>query len=106
MANYTYILYSDMAATVFEWDIHKDVENKLKHGVSFALAQRAFFDPKRVIHENLTHSRNEMRFFCFGRIEEDVLTARFTLRMDAIRIIGAGYWRMGRSIYERENQIH
>jgi hypothetical protein len=23
-----------------------------------------------------------------------------------IRIIGAGYWRKGKAIYERENQIH
>jgi hypothetical protein len=23
-----------------------------------------------------------------------------------IRIIGAGYWRKGKQIYERENQVH
>ena len=27
-------------------------------------------------------------------------------RAAVIRIIGAGYWRKGKAIYERENQIH
>jgi hypothetical protein len=31
---------------------------------------------------------------------------RFTYRSDVIRIIGAGYWRKGKRIYEQENQIH
>jgi hypothetical protein len=31
---------------------------------------------------------------------------RFTYRDDVIRIFGAGYWRKGKQIYERENQIH
>jgi len=34
------------------------------------------------------------------------MTVRFTSRESAIRIIGAGYWRKGKRIYERENQIH
>ncbi|SJM94012.1 hypothetical protein CRENPOLYSF1_50070 [Crenothrix polyspora] len=25
---------------------------------------------------------------------------------NVIRIIGAGYWRKGKAIYERENQVH
>jgi uncharacterized protein len=31
------------------------------------------------------------------------MTVRFTYRDDVIRIIGAGYWRKGKSIYEKEN---
>jgi hypothetical protein len=31
---------------------------------------------------------------------------RFTYRDDVIRIFGAGYWRKGKQIYERENQVH
>jgi hypothetical protein len=34
------------------------------------------------------------------------MTVRFTYRDDKIRIIGAGYWRKGKQIYERENKIH
>jgi hypothetical protein len=35
-----------------------------------------------------------------------VRTVRFTYRENVIRILGAGYWRKGKRIYERENQIH
>jgi uncharacterized DUF497 family protein len=87
----------------FEWDEAKDRINRTKHGVGFAEAQRAFFDPLRVIAEDLTHGEKEMRYFCFGRVEAAVMTVRFTLRGDRIRIIGAGYWRKGKAIYEQEN---
>jgi uncharacterized protein len=89
----------------FEWDSDKDAENQRKHGVSFSLAQQAFLDPKRVIARDLAHSRSEERFYCFGIVGEGVLTVRFTYRNEVIRIIGAGYWRKGKRIYEQENQI-
>ncbi|MFC1452227.1 BrnT family toxin [Verrucomicrobiota bacterium] len=95
-----------MAETRFEWDPAKDRENQRKHGVSFELAQYALADPDRVIADDLTHSRDEHRQFCFGRIGEDILTVRFTHRQNVIRILGAGYWRKGKMIYEEENRIH
>lgn len=95
-----------MAGTCFEWDEHKDAENRAKHGVPFALAQYAFADPKRVIAEDTVHSVDEERYFCFGRVGEGVMTVRFTYRARVVRIIGAGYWRKGKLIYEQENQIH
>jgi uncharacterized protein len=81
-------------------------ENQRKHGVAFAIAQFAFADPIRVIAEDLSHSSGEKRYYCFGRVDGGVLTVRFTYRDDAVRIFGAGYWRRGKTIYERENQIH
>jgi uncharacterized DUF497 family protein len=95
-----------VAATHFEWDPEKDQENRRKHGVAFRLAQLAFADPHRVIAEDLSHSAGEERYYCFGRVEGGVLTVRFTFRSDVIRIFGAGFWRRGKTIYERENQIH
>ena len=89
-----------------EWDFDKDAENQQKHGVSFSLAQEAFLDPKRVIARDLAHSESEERFYCFGSVGGGVLTVRFTYRKYVIRIIGAGYWRKGKRIYEQENQIH
>jgi uncharacterized DUF497 family protein len=62
--------------------------------------------PCRVIAEDLTHSETEKRYFCFGEVGGGILTVRFTYRGGVIRIFGAGYWRKGKSIYERENQIH
>lgn len=95
-----------MAKARFEWDPRKDRENHGKHGVSFAMAQFAFADPERVIAEDLSHSSKEKRYYCFGWVEGGVLTVRFTYRDDVIRIFGAGYWRKGKQIYEREGQIH
>lgn len=87
----------------FEWDPAKDRANRAKHGVAFALAQYAFFDPRRVIAEDLDHSAEEPRYFCFGRVGDGVMTVRFTWRNGRIRIFGAGYWRKGRTIYEQQN---
>jgi len=90
----------------FEWNRKKDRENQKKHGVSFAIAQFAFTDPHRVIAEDLSHSAGEKRYYCFGRVQGGIVTVRFTYRGDTIRIFGAGYWRKGKMIYDRENQIH
>ena len=95
-----------MAKARFEWDPKKDRENREKHGVSFAEAQFAFADPRRVIAEDRSHSSFEGRHYCFGWVGEGILTVRFTYRDDVIRIFGAGYWRKGKQIYERENQVH
>ena len=94
-----------MAKARFEWDSKKDQENQEKHGVPFAKAQFAFADPRRVIAEDVSHSSGEPRHYCFGWVEGGILTVRFTFRNDVIRIFGAGYWRKGRQIYERENKI-
>jgi uncharacterized DUF497 family protein len=90
----------------FEWDDEKNRRNIEKHGVSFDEAQAAFFDPDRIILQDMDHSRGERRCYCLGRVDEGVLTVRFTYRGGIIRIIGAGFWRKGRRIYEEENAIH
>jgi len=89
----------------FEWDDAKDRENQKKHGLSFSEAQFAFADPNRVIARDLEHSKDEERLYCFGRLNNGTATVRFTIRRGVIRIFGAGYWREGKRIYERENQI-
>jgi len=95
-----------MSRDSFDWDTEKDSANQEKHGLSFSRAQYAFADPKRVIAKDLSHSEDEDRFYCFGRVGEGIATVRFTYRNKVIRLFGAGYWRKGKSIYERENQIH
>ena len=86
----------------FEWDDAKDRSNIAKHGIGFALAQRAFLDPNRIIAENLRHSAAEKRYFCIGAVDGEILTVRFTWRSGKIRIFGAGYWRKGKQLYEEE----
>jgi uncharacterized protein len=89
-----------------KWNTDKDLENQIKHGVAFSDAQYAFVDPQRVIARDITHSTREARYFCYGRVGKGILTVRFTYRNETIRIFGAGYWRKGKTAYERENQIH
>lgn len=89
-----------------DWDEEKNKENVEKHGVTFYSAQYAFTDPDRVILEDIKHSQEEKRFYCIGKVEEGILTVRFTYRKKIIRIFGAGYWRKGKKIYEQQNKIH
>jgi len=95
-----------MSKVSFDWDPAKDRSNQTKHGISFGDAQYAFADPNRVIAKDLAHSQDEERFYCFGQLGEGIVTVRFTYRGNVIRFIGAGYWRKGKRIYERENEIH
>ncbi len=91
----------------FEWDEAKESLNIAKHGVNFVLAQKAFLDPHRVVAENLHHSVAEKRYFCIGAVQSGILTVRFTWRGGKIRIIGAGYWRKGKQLYEEEqHRLH
>ena len=93
-----------MSEPTFEWDDAKDRSNRVKHGVSFSVAQLAFLDRRRVIVSDLGHSSVEQRYFCFGMVGDEILTVRFTWRAQRIRILGAGYWRKGRKLYEQENR--
>jgi hypothetical protein len=95
-----------MRQSDFEWDSAKDLINREKHGVSFALAQLAFRDHRRVILEDLEHSQEETRYYCLGKVAGEILTIRFTYRNRKIRIIGAGFWRKGKKIYDTQNQIY
>ena len=94
-----------MSKPSFEWDEIKNLANLQKHGVSFYESQYAFLDKERVIAEDQSHSSKEKRFYCFGMNEKGsgILTVRFTYRSGRIRIIGAGYWRKGKKIYEQSN---
>lgn len=96
-----------MIEASFEWDEAKNIENQQKHGVTFYEAQYAFLDSNRVIAEDIGHSLEEKRYYCFGLNQEGsgVLTVRFTYRSGSIRIIGAGYWRKGKKVYEQSNSI-
>lgn len=98
-------MYDNMVDVSFEWDKRKNDLNIEKHGVSFDVAQEAFYDPRRIISEDQSHSQIEPRYYCFGLVEGAVLTVRFTYRRQVIRIIGAGYWRQGKRFYEQENKL-
>ena len=92
-----------MHEVIFESDPYKNLYNAQKHGITFMEAQKAFLDPRRVIAKDYKHSEIEDRFYCFGKMNNKILTVRFTYRDCKIRIRGAGYWREGKMIYEQEN---
>lgn len=85
----------------FEWDEYKNLYNIAEHKIPFAEAQYAFFDADRIILKDEKHSQDEDRYFCIGKIERGIVTVRFTMRKKCIRIIGAGFWRSGRKMYEK-----
>jgi len=96
-----------MRESDFERDESKNSGDLKKHGVSFHNAQFVFLDRRRVNAKDHTHSKKEHRFYCFESDGEGtgILTVRFTYRNQRIRIIGAGYWRRGKKIYEQTNSI-
>lgn len=87
-----------------EFDPDKEAINLAKHGVDFSTVQKVFQDPQRMIVPNETHSSDEPRFYAVGHDGYGVLTVRFTLRGDAIRVIGAGYWRKQKKAYEDQTK--
>ena len=88
----------------FEWNDSKNAVNISKHRLSFYEAQEAFFDEERIILIDKAHSSTEKRYFCIGKTTNGgIATVRFTIRNGHIRIIGAGYWRKGKKIYEQHN---
>ena len=89
----------------FTWDLQKESLNVLRHGIDFAEASQAFFDPHCLILEDDPHSMDESRYYCVGNVMGKIVTVRFTYREGRIRIFGAGYWRKWRKIYETKNSL-
>ena len=85
----------------FSWNRAKEKANIHRHGLSFREALEAFADPKRIVARDDKHSRQEERLFCIGLVKNRIATVRFTYRGKIVRIFGAGFWRKGRTIYEK-----
>ncbi len=93
-----------MESEGFTWDLGKEVLNIQKHGIDFVTASEVFIDRRRVVYIDFTHSVDEIRYFCIGQANGRIATVRFVYRENKIRILGAGYWRKGVKIYEKENK--
>jgi len=88
----------------FEWDEDKSRLNKRLHGLTLKEATEVFRDPDRVPSKDEAHSKEEERFYMVGLVEKRIATVRFTYRGQYVRLIGAGYWRKGRVLYEKEKK--
>jgi len=74
----------------FEWDPHKEVQNRRKHGVSFHEAATVFGDPLTLTYDDTDHSLAERRFITIGLSNLGrILVVAHTDRDDSIRIISA-----------------
>ena len=77
-----------MDGQVIEWDDSKNELNVQKHGISFKLAVRVFYDEKRIEYYDHAHSGKESRYIVLGLVK-DVLFVVYTERGDSIRLISA-----------------
>ncbi|MBU0952640.1 MAG: BrnT family toxin [Elusimicrobia bacterium] len=93
----------DVKVGSFIWDVEKEIQNEHKHKIDFHTAFHAFKDPERKIYIDSKHSKQEERLFCIGKVDNRVLTVRFTYREGKIRIFRAGYWRKGEQYYEKND---
>src|SRR5438045_3538012 len=89
----------------FIWDTDKERTNEAQHGIDFRTAAKVFLDPGCLIVTDRKHSGQETRWFCIGRVDSGILTVRFTYRGRQVRIIGAGYWRKERKLYEKTKNV-
>lgn len=86
----------------FAWNNAKEQENIKKHKISFIEAQEVFTDPEALFFEDAKHSGQEDRCYAVGKTYGDeVITVRYTVRHQTIRIFGAAKWRKWRRIYEK-----
>lgn len=65
----------EIGGHVFEWDRGKNLSNIRKHGVTFKIAAKAFFDPCADVYEDEEHSQAEERFILIGMDEEERILA-------------------------------
>ena len=75
----------------YDWDPDKDVQNRRKHGVSFAeAAQLLSSDTERLEIFDQLHSEDEDRFITIGTSPRGILVVVWTEREnETIRLISA-----------------
>jgi len=82
----------ELQGQIFEWDRDKHLSNIRKHGITFKVAAKAFFDPNAVTVDDDEHSQEEDRFILIGMNEHDkMITVCHCYRDDGnvVRIISA-----------------
>src|SRR5436853_561441 len=89
--------------TEFEWDSGNYEKILRTHGVTHSEAEEVFFNEPQLLFDDIKHSQNEPRQYCFGQSDaERKLFIVFTLRKNKIRIISArDMSRKERHYYEK-----
>ena len=87
---------------LFEWDSRKAVANYSKHGVSFAVACEAFFDPFLYVVDEEEYVGNELREKVIGLTSDWwLLWIVYAMKEDRVSLISARKATTGeRVLYE------
>ena len=78
----------DPLSASFEWDEEKDRLNFAKHGIHFKTAARVFFDPDRLIREDVEHPQ-ELRYNVLGKVERVFFVVCIFRSGNTVRLISA-----------------
>ncbi len=78
----------DPLSASFEWDEEKDRLNFAKHGIHFKTAARVFFDPDRLIREDVEHPQ-ELRYDVLGKVERVFFVVCTFRSGNTVRLISA-----------------
>ena len=65
----------ELEGQIFEWDRNKNLANIKKHGITFKVAARAFFDPNAETFDDKGHSQDEERFVLMGMDDKERILA-------------------------------
>jgi len=78
----------DLDTVVFEWDDEKDAINFKKHGIRFKTAAKVFWDPNKMIREDLEHP-SETRYDLLGKVGKILFVVCTFREQNTIRMISA-----------------
>ena len=85
----------------FEWDSNKNDSNAAKHGIDFETSEKLWLDENRI--EILAPYPVEDRRIIISKLENNIWTAIYTMRGNAIRIISVRRAREKEvGLYEKE----
>lgn len=73
----------------FEWDDAKARSNRVKHGVDFEVAKKAFFDVNAIEEIDISADLDEERSILTGIADGRILVVAYTGREGRFRIISA-----------------
>ncbi|MFL6194123.1 MAG: BrnT family toxin [Thermoanaerobaculia bacterium] len=80
----------EIEAAEFEWDAGNADKNWIRHRVSQAESEQAFFNQPLVTAEDAFHSQDEPRYYALGQTDVGrLLFVVYTLRGEKIRVISA-----------------
>lgn len=90
--------------TGFDWDEGNQSKNEIKHGVTAAESEQAFFNEPLVLLDQAAHGSAEARYAILGSTDHDrLLTIIYTVRGSRIRVISARPMSRKERIYYHEH---